>query len=187
MARPDGPGSCPDGPNPSVSVHSDCDPSRSPTETGADLNYVLHGWRDRLVPRDEWGTSDQYTTLHWRFTDHRDGEIATYKVAGLWVWVGDYDGDCSEWRIRKGKGGPILAEGNRYDGNHFFACLHDAEAALRRIIVDRVLELRDAAQGAEAEGRNAGGGSVHEGPVAEGDAPSSEPTRQVLTAVEETK
>lgn len=95
-----------------------------------------------LEPADEFDTSDQYTTLLWRFTERRDGETALFEVCGLRVWVGDYDGDFSKRSIRKGKGGPILAEGNRWDGNHFFVCLRDAEAALRRIIAERIAELR---------------------------------------------
>lgn len=98
--------------------------------------------RRQLEPADEFDTSDQYTTLLWRFTERRDGETALFEVCGLRVWVHDLDGDFSEWSISKGKSGPVLAQGFSLEGNHFFACLREAEAALRRIITDRIAELR---------------------------------------------
>lgn len=105
-----------------------------------------------------YGTSDEYSQLAWRFTERRDGEIAEYSVGGLHVWVRDYDGDVTDWRIRKDARGPILAEGNRYDGRHFFEALRDAEQALRRIVAERIAELRarsasgTAARSAETSG-----------------------------------
>ncbi|MEX7400968.1 hypothetical protein AB2C54_34030, partial [Pseudomonas aeruginosa] len=58
--------------------------------------------------------------------------------------VFDCDGDASEWTIRKGKRGAVIAAGSRHDGNHFFECLRNAEAALRRIVAARIAELREA-------------------------------------------
>ena len=95
-----------------------------------------------LVPPDEFDTSDQYTTLKWRFTERRDGETAVFEVCGLRAFVQDCDGDASEWSVRKGRRGSILAQGELWQGNHFFACLRDAEAALREIIAKRIAELR---------------------------------------------
>lgn len=101
-------------------------------------------WRPikALVPPDEFDTSDQYTTLAWRFTERRDGETAVFEVCGLRAFVQDCDGDQSWWTVRKGRRGPILAQGERSDGTHFFECLREAEGNLRRIIAERIAELR---------------------------------------------
>ncbi len=90
----------------------------------------------------EFGTSDEYTSLKWHFTEHWSGEWATFEICGLRAYVRDYDGDESAWTIRKGKRGPILASGSRHDGIHFFECLRDAETALRGIIASRIAALR---------------------------------------------
>lgn len=95
-----------------------------------------------LVPPDEFDTSDQYTTLNWRFKERRDGETARFSICGLEVLVQDCDGDATVWTIRKGRGGPIVAQGEGHEGNHFFAGLREAEATLRRVIAERIAELR---------------------------------------------
>jgi len=93
------------------------------------------------LPRFEY--AEDASKLKWRFTEHWSGESAVFQVCGLWAYVKDYDGDRSGWSIRKGRRGPVLAEG---EDDWFFQCLHDAEAALRKIIADRIAEIRQGKQ-----------------------------------------
>ena len=88
--------------------------------------------------------AEDATRLKWQYEERRDGEIARFSVCGLHAYVRDCDGDGSFWYVRKGYRGPALAKGERADINHFFGSLGDAEAALRRIIAERVAELRAA-------------------------------------------
>lgn len=139
-----------------------------------------------LVPPDEFDTSDQYTTLKWRFIEHRDGETALFDLCGLHVWVMDMDGDASEWTIRRGRWGSILSSGSRWEGNHFFACLRDAEAAFRKIVDERITELRTRASATEA----AAAGETQSGSTCEGAAPSGETPKETprhLTPTKETE
>ena len=82
------------------------------------------------------------STLLWNYRDHRDGETATFEVCGLHVSIQDMDGDGSVWNIRKGRRGATIASGSKCSGDDFVECAADAEAALRKIIADRIAELR---------------------------------------------
>ncbi|WP_375274444.1 hypothetical protein [Methylorubrum thiocyanatum] len=95
-------------------------------------------------------TAEDASRLKWQFTDHRDGETARFAVCGLHVHVQDCDGDYAEWSIRKGRRGPVVAEGTTRD---FFASLHNAEIALRSVIAARIEELRLSAQALFIGGR----------------------------------
>lgn len=80
--------------------------------------------------------ADDWTRLSWQFTDHRDGETAVYRVAGLEAYVADQDGDASYWELRDmrlPRRERVIAEGSDcgFDPHHFFRCLYEAEAALR--------------------------------------------------------
>lgn len=92
--------------------------------------------------------AEDATKLPWVYEEHWSGEKATYAVCGLFAYVKDCDGDFAFWNVRKGKGGPILAEG---EPREFFQALHDAEAALRRIVSDRIAELRSTSAPSTAE------------------------------------
>lgn len=81
-------------------------------------------------------------TLKWKFTERRDGETAEFDIGGIRAYVQDCDGDFSYWTIRRGRRGPVLAQGETHEGNHWGTCLQQAEAALRKIVTDRIAELR---------------------------------------------
>ncbi len=77
--------------------------------------------------------AEDFTTLKWTFKEYRCGETATFRAShGLSLYVQDQDGDSSWWELRKGK--IVVAKGEDDGGNppHFFACLRDAERALKR-------------------------------------------------------
>ncbi len=82
--------------------------------------------------------------IPWQLEDHRDGERARFEVCGLYAFVGDADGDWSWWTISKGRRGAKIAEGtvHGHDPYHFDAALQQAEAALRKIVADRIADLR---------------------------------------------
>lgn len=82
-------------------------------------------------------------SIAWRYKDHRDGESAEFTVCGLHVYVGDADGDWSWWTIRVGRLGRVIAEGEEFGIDHFDEALAKAEAALRKIVTDRIQELRE--------------------------------------------
>lgn len=81
-------------------------------------------------------------TLKWRFKEHRDGETAMFRGAGIELYVADYDGDGSVWQMRRGK--TVLAEGSDYGDHpyHFDACLLAAEAALRAEVKRMIAEAK---------------------------------------------
>lgn len=102
--------------------------------------------------------AEDATKLNWRWTEHWSGEWGEFELCGLYAKVRDCDGDFTWWAVRKGRNGPTLAEGQRNDSNHFFGSLADAEAALRRIITDRITELRtDTTRRALSAARKDGG------------------------------
>lgn len=115
--------------------------------------------------------------LKWAWKDHWSGESGTFMICGLYVYVKDYDGDWSGWSIRKGKKGPVVAHGDCFD---FHCAIFAAEDALRKIVTERIAELRAgrsaSAQGGETRRAETRSGSVHEHPVAEGQAPDPTPT-----------
>ena len=119
-------------------------------------------------------------TLKWHFKEHRDGETATFRGAGIELYVMDRDGDGSIWVMKRGK--VVLAEGSDYGSRpyHFDACLLAAEAALRaevRRIVAEAHVRRDAQCGRSrmAETSEAQAPSRRdEHAVAEGDAPTED-------------
>jgi hypothetical protein len=88
--------------------------------------------------------ADDFTSLKWAFTDHRDGEVAKFAVGGFRVRVVDQDGDCSVWGIRRH--GKVVASGEEdgFDPPHFFAALAKAEAALRALVRDAKAALLEA-------------------------------------------
>jgi hypothetical protein len=102
-------------------------------------------------------TAEDATRLKWRYRDHRDGESASFTVCGLHAHVQDCDGDYSEWSIRKGFRGPVVAKGTTWD---FFCALHDAEMALRGIVCDRIADLRRNPAGRLALAAQEGGRDV---------------------------
>lgn len=81
----------------------------------------------------KWRISPQ-SELPWK--DIR----AQYTVCGLRAVVIEND-RSTYWWIGTIVRGPKLAEGTRPIG-HFDDCLHDAEVALRRIVADRIADLR---------------------------------------------
>ena len=88
--------------------------------------------------------ADDYTRLKWVFKEHRDGETARFRVAGLEVYVQDCDGDDSFWQIKDIRTHKIIAKGgdNGFDPNHFWFCLVAAETALRAEIEQRKANLK---------------------------------------------
>lgn len=116
-------------------------------------------------------------SLKWVWKDHWSGESATLEVCGLRAYVKDYDGDWSGWNICKGKKGPIVVQGECFD---FHGAIFAAEDAIRKIVADRIAELRASravlAQGGETRRAETGTGSVHEHPVPVGQAPDPTPT-----------
>lgn len=83
---------------------------------------------------------DDYTDLKWQFTEHWSGEWASFRVAGLEVFVRDCDGDSSWWELRDLRTKVVLAKGDEHAWlplNHFWKCLLDAEAALRAEVARR--------------------------------------------------
>lgn len=82
--------------------------------------------------------ADDYLDLKWEFHDHRDGENARFRGAGLEAYVQDCDGDASYWElrdIRKMKAESLIASGDDIGIDpiyHFWKCLVDAEVALLR-------------------------------------------------------
>lgn len=91
--------------------------------------------------------ADDYTKLLWIIKDHRDGETATFRVAGLEAYVADCDGDSSWWQIKDIRTRQVICEGEDwgYEPHHFFRCLAEAEAALRAEVERRKQNLRRAA------------------------------------------
>lgn len=77
--------------------------------------------------------ADDYTRLNWDIKDHRDGETAKFRVAGLEAFVQDCDGDSSWWQIKDTRTRKVIAKGedDGFDPNHFWFCLVAAETALR--------------------------------------------------------
>src|SRR5262249_1374023 len=72
--------------------------------------------------------ADDYTKLKWDFHEHRDGEWARFRVAGLEVYVQDCDGDFSFWELRDLRTKPkaVLAGGTDYENMplpHYWKCL----------------------------------------------------------------
>jgi hypothetical protein len=98
--------------------------------------------------------AEDFTSLKWEFTDHWSGETARFRAAGLDLYVRDYDGDSSSWRMKDIRTGAVLAEGEDWGFNppNFWKCLADAEAALRAEVRSRVASRRVAL--AKAEGRS---------------------------------
>lgn len=90
--------------------------------------------------------AEDFTSLEWHFTDHRDGETAHYRAAGLEAYVQDCDGDSSYWDLKDIRTGEHIATGTDcgFDPPHFFKCLADAEAALRAEARSRLAERRAA-------------------------------------------
>lgn len=86
--------------------------------------------------------AQDYTSLKWQFRELQDGEVATFSVCGLKAWVRDCDGDRSIWELRKGRTVVAHGEDEGFEPPHFWACLRDAEAALRGELARRVEELR---------------------------------------------
>ncbi|MBW4656638.1 MAG: hypothetical protein KME20_26880 [Kaiparowitsia implicata GSE-PSE-MK54-09C] len=80
--------------------------------------------------------------LKWRFKDHWSGESALFDLGGVRVHVKDMDGDSTCWTIRRGKDGPVIAEGNSWEADHWDICLLQAEKALLKIVSERIAELR---------------------------------------------
>lgn len=102
---------------------------------GGMIGYVF--WNP--IVEIEGPFAEDFTKLKWRYRDHRDGETAEFWVCGLRTFVQDCDGDDSIWDVRKGRNGSILADGRERD---FYSALAAAEAALRQIISERIVELR---------------------------------------------
>lgn len=81
--------------------------------------------------------ADDYLDFPWVFHDHRDGEWARFRGAGLEVFARDCDGDDSYWELRdmrKRRSECLIASGGHDSCEpiyHFWKCLVDAEAALR--------------------------------------------------------
>lgn len=92
------------------------------------------------------------TSLKWRFEEHWSGEMARFDLGGLKVYVRDCDGDYSFWNIRRGRKGHVLAEGESYSPYHWETCLYEAEQALRKIVADRIAELRGKPHSDQASG-----------------------------------
>lgn len=92
--------------------------------------------------------ADDYVDLPWEFHDHRDGEFARFRGAGLEAYVQDFDGDASYWElrdIRKRKAESLIASGDDTGCDpiyHFWKCLVDAEAALRDEVRKRKSAMR---------------------------------------------
>ncbi len=88
--------------------------------------------------------ADDYTKLNWKFTDHRDGETAEFRVAGLELFVQDMDGDGSWWHLKDVRTRKVLAKGDDwgFDPPHFWKCLAEAEATLRAEVNRRKEALR---------------------------------------------
>lgn len=88
--------------------------------------------------------ADDYTRLNWEYEDHRDGETARYRAAGLEAYVQDCDGDQSCWHLKDGRTRKVIAEGSDHGFKppHFFACLALAEAALRAEVARRKAVIR---------------------------------------------
>lgn len=78
--------------------------------------------------------AEDFTSLKWRYKEHRDGETAKFTVGGILAEVIDCDGDFSIWCVKRN--GKILAEGTEDECNppHFFAALARAESALRGLV-----------------------------------------------------
>lgn len=81
--------------------------------------------------------ADDYVDLPWEFRDHRDGESARFRGAGLEAYVQDCDGDASYWELRdarKSRSERLIASGSHDSCDpiyHFWKCLVDAEDAIR--------------------------------------------------------
>jgi hypothetical protein len=81
--------------------------------------------------------ADDFLDFKWSFHDHRDGESARFRAAGLEAYVQDCDGDASYWElrdVRKRRSESLLASGGDHSNNpiyHFWKCLVDAEVAIR--------------------------------------------------------
>lgn len=92
--------------------------------------------------------ADDYVDLHWEFQEHRDGESARFRGAGLEAYVVDCDGDASYWELRdmrKRRSERLIASGGHDSCDpiyHFWKCLVDAEAALRSEVAKRAHALR---------------------------------------------
>lgn len=84
--------------------------------------------------------ADDYTRLNWQYEDHRDGETARFRVAGLEAYVQDCDGDNSYWQLKDCRTREVIAKGgdNGFDPPHFFACLVLAGRALRAEVLSDV-------------------------------------------------
>lgn len=87
-------------------------------------------------------STEEKPRLKWRFKDHWSGESALFVLGGLRVYVRDMDGDSSYWEITRGKGGPVIAEGESRGANDFHVCLQQAQDALLKIVGDRIKEIR---------------------------------------------
>lgn len=75
----------------------------------------------------------------WTFSHGRDHGKGEFRGAGYHAIVFDYDGDQSEWTLKRR--GTVIAEGSDIgDGDyyHFDACLLAAEAALRADVLTRL-------------------------------------------------
>lgn len=98
------------------------------------VGYTLFG--PVLVPGP---FADDYTRLKWDFHDHRDGEWAKFRVAGLEAFVQDCDGDASWWRVKDIRTRTIIAKGDDdgFDPPHYWVCLVQAENALRAEVFRR--------------------------------------------------
>jgi hypothetical protein len=87
-------------------------------------------------------TPTKRTRLHWRFKEHWSGESASFELGGVRAYVRDMDGDSSYWTITRGKGGPVIAEGECWQANNWENCLQQAQDAFLKIVGDRIKQLR---------------------------------------------
>ena len=101
------------------------------------------------------------TTLKWRYKEHWSGESASFDLGGIRAYVKDMDGDASYWTIRRGRHGPTIAEGENCTAYHWEVCLWEAEVSLRKIVADRIAELRSVSDenrnGSDPEGLRSAG------------------------------
>lgn len=80
-------------------------------------------------PDDDCSTACRKSAYRWKIKDHWSGETATFKAAGFYAWVRDWDGDYSSWVVTfRGK---EIGKGDCEGGDDFRDAIACAEIVIR--------------------------------------------------------